>query len=139
MIKTIIFVLPCILITISIIKKIFFSSNVILGKRERIRQIGLRKQYLLTSIPSLSISVCFLMSYNYVEYRFLWIVIAVINIIGVIFVSSYAPLDKIAARLQKEAEGNSEYKSIIRKERRKILFGLIILILWIYSWRETFF
>ena len=139
MLKIIIFVIPCILIVANILKKLFMSKKMIFGKRKKINQIGLRKQYLLTSIPSLLMSACFLVSINYVEYKYLWIVIAAINIIGVIFVTFYTPIDQIAARLQKEAEDTPEYKLIIKKEKRKIIFSIVILALWIHSWTKILF
>lgn len=142
MIKIIIFILPCILVIVGNLKKIFISKSTILKKRERMKKIGIRMQYLITSIPSLIASVCYLASVKYIQYYSIpWIIIALITIISVIFITLFKPADDIGRVVlyQMEDKDVKNLAPIYKKEKKRAILSLMALILWIFSWHSVFF
>ena len=135
--KYIIFLVPCVSLLYSALSKLLWPEKMVRRELKQVSEKGLRKHVLTSSWPAVITGACFLASYTFAELGVLWIIIGLISFITPLFVlfrkSDEAEVASMFSNIPDEA-----VDTMIRKRRTQAFGSIVLLMVWIYSWRHLF-
>lgn len=140
MLKFLFFIIPCFLWIIRIIDILFnynYDNFIILEKKLR---RDFRKQFLHDSWKPIIVTICIFLSYDFIEFKLIWVILAILNLFGILFVFFFKSINLVSNRIKTIYPSMQDMdKYVTKKKIHDISYKIFVLMFWIYSWRHVLF